>query len=437
MVVFDEVHHAGEQASWGAALSRAFEAAAFRLCLSGTPFRSDGTAIPFVTYEPNERGELVARADYRYRYGRALDDMVVRSVHFPRFGGRTEWAWDGKTYDQTFDDKLSEDQAARRLRTALTKGTFLPTLLGQAMTQLDELRVDDADAGGLVLAIDYEHAVAIEEHMRAINPAVRPTIVAYQDAAAKAKLDAFARSRDPWLVAIRMVSEGVDIPRLRVGVHATNTTTALFFRQAVGRVLRVEKGCEDDAAYYFIPDDPVLRKHAQEMAAERDVALQREPDEVPGGGGGGDSIGSFVPLDSDGMMSSVTYDGELFTAAELLEAEHVRTMLKLPKSLPPARVVQIGRLYRNTPEGSTVATHPTMNVPLRERLDKLRKQNSRIARRIAFTTSVPFGKVEGTLNDRVGISSVKRASEDQLRARLREAAQWLADLTPELSMDEE
>lgn len=433
MVILDEVHHAGEQASWGDALRRAFAASTFRLSLSGTPFRSDGTAIPFLTYEPNELGQLVVRADYRYSYGQALADFVVRDVHFPKLGGRTEWAWDGSIHGATFDEDLSEDQASRRLNTALRTGTFLPTLLGQAIAQLDKLRSDDPDAGGLVLAIDRDHAQMISDEMVKLNPQIRPLIITSHDIAAKTKLDAFARSADPWLIAIKMVSEGVDIPRLRVAVHATNVTTHLFFRQAVGRVLRVEDGCEDDPAFYFIPDDPVLRRFAQEMKQERDEALRQSVLDATIGSGG-TVPSTFVPLDSEGTTASVTYDGDLYTPAELDEAEQVRTMLHLPKTWPSARIAQIARFYRSAPLGEA-ASHPTLSVPLRERMAKLRKQNSRVARRIAIVVGLDHMVVEGRLNDSVGVRSVKNANEDQLKARLEAASRWLADVEPEIATD--
>ena len=72
-----------------------------------------------------------------------------------------------------------------------------------------------------------------------------------------------------------MVSEGVDIPRLRVGVYATTTTTDLFFRQAVGRFVRWEAGVRDQRAWLYIPDDLRLRVRAAEIAEARRHSLRR------------------------------------------------------------------------------------------------------------------------------------------------------------------
>ena len=163
MVVLDEVHHAGESRAWGDAVRLAFEPAARRLCLSGTPFRSDQRTIPFVRYE----GDL-AQAQYEYGYGQALEESgVVRPVYFPRINGHMEWtAPDGSDYNATFDDRLTKDLGNQRLRAALdVAGEWLPAVLGQAHAQLGHLRQRDPRAGGLVIAIDQEHARGIADIM--------------------------------------------------------------------------------------------------------------------------------------------------------------------------------------------------------------------------------------------------------------------------------
>ena len=235
LVVLDEIHHAGDSRAWGDATRQAFDPAWRRLSLSGTPFRSDQRTIPFINYN----GDL-AEPDFEYGYGDALKDgRVVRPVYFPRINGRMEWtAPDGVEYEATFDDRLTRELASQRLRTALdVAGEWMPTVLAQAHAQLMHLRARDPHAAGLVITMDQEHAKAIaavlEERL-----GVSPTIATSDDPSASDKISRFADGIAPWIVAVRMVSEGVDIPRLRVGVYATNTVTELFFRQAVGRLVR-------------------------------------------------------------------------------------------------------------------------------------------------------------------------------------------------------
>ncbi len=257
LVVLDEIHHAGDSRAWGDATRQAFDPAWRRLSLSGTPFRSDQRTIPFINYQ----GDL-AEPDYEYGYGDALKDgQVVRPVYFPRINGRMEWtAPDGGEYEATFDDRLTRELASQRLRTALdVAGEWMPTVLAQAHAQLMHLRARDPHAAGLVITMDQEHAKAISAVFLE-RLGVSPTIATSDDPSASEKISRFADGIAPWIVAVRMVSEGVDIPRLRVGVYATNTITELFFRQAVGRLVRWNARIGRQAAYMFIPDDVRLRK---------------------------------------------------------------------------------------------------------------------------------------------------------------------------------
>jgi superfamily II DNA or RNA helicase len=266
MVVLDEIHHAGESRSWGDGVRVAFEPATRRLCLSGTPFRSDQNTIPFIRYSGIE-----AQPDYEYGYGEALNDRaVVRPVYFPRIKGHMEWsAPGGLDYAATFDDPLTRELANQRLRTALDgEGEWLASVLAQAHAQLHHLRQRDGRAAGMVIAMDQDHARAIASIMHE-RLGLLPVVATSDDPTASRKIGDFAAGVAPWIVAVRMVSEGVDIPRLRVGVFATNTLTELFFRQAVGRLVRWTGGQGRQTAYMFIPDDPRLRLFAAEITKQR------------------------------------------------------------------------------------------------------------------------------------------------------------------------
>jgi superfamily II DNA or RNA helicase len=137
-VVLDEIHHGGEDRAWGAALQQAFGGAYARLSLSGTPFRSDTRAIPFVRYDGDE-----AVPDYEYGYADALrDGGVVRPVYFPAVGGVMEWsAPDGNVHTASFDEPLRLELANQRLRTALSlEGEWLVRVIHDAVQRLKEVR---------------------------------------------------------------------------------------------------------------------------------------------------------------------------------------------------------------------------------------------------------------------------------------------------------
>ncbi|WP_317996125.1 DEAD/DEAH box helicase family protein [Vulcanimicrobium alpinum] len=259
-ILLDEVHHAGDDATWGKALRDAFDPATHRVALSGTPFRSDGTAIPFVRYD---RGLSVA--DFAYDYAAALRDGVCRALVFALHGGEAEWiARDGTAMSATFETALRERlHHSERLRTMLTQDEWIGDVLTSAHMRLLSVRAEGhRDAAGLVAAMSQDHARAIAALMER-RLGVRPTIVVSDLADASERIAAFARSADPWIVAVHMVSEGVDIPRLRVGVYASNVVTELYFRQFCGRFVRTVDGVNDPEAYVFVPDDPRLRELAR------------------------------------------------------------------------------------------------------------------------------------------------------------------------------
>ena len=84
------------------------------------------------------------------------------------------------------------------------------------------------------------------------------------------------------MVAVRMVSEGVDVPRLAVGVYATTTTTPLFFAQAVGRFVRARK--RGETASVFLPSVPApARPRRPRWRSQRDHVLRppgRDEDDI-------------------------------------------------------------------------------------------------------------------------------------------------------------
>ncbi|HET9677838.1 MAG TPA: DEAD/DEAH box helicase family protein [Solirubrobacterales bacterium] len=274
LLLADEPHHMGDQAAWGLRTGKAFDGARFRLLLSGTPFRSDNSAIPWVTYD--EDG--LSRADYTYGYPQALVDRVCRPITFLPYDGEMEWISDGRLRSADFDLVLPAAEAARRLRTALSpEGEWMGEVLRDGDARLSEVRADGhPDAGGLVIASDQEHARAIAARLASVS-GERPELVMSDEPDASRRIAEFASSDRRWLVSVLMVSEGVDIPRLRVGVYATAARTELFFRQVVGRFIRATPGPRRQMSYLLMPADPRLKALAHAIELERRHALDLSP----------------------------------------------------------------------------------------------------------------------------------------------------------------
>jgi superfamily II DNA or RNA helicase len=286
LVIADEAHHLGEELAWGEGFTTAFGAARRRLLLSGTPFRSDASPIPGVRYD----AQGLAMPDVRYAYADAIRDGVCRPIVFITYDGTLSWRSGDDVIDASFETVLSTREAARRYRTAISTELpdGLPRILREAHERLERLRREGhRDAAGFIIAADADHARRIAKLLRETT-GVHALVVLHTDAQAARKLAAFQRSRDPWIVAVNMVSEGVDIPRLRVGVYATAAKTALIFRQIVGRFVRAIPGRALDPSWLYLPADPVLRDHAQAVQNElapllrrRDEAQDAELDEPP------------------------------------------------------------------------------------------------------------------------------------------------------------
>ncbi len=273
LVVIDEVHHAGSNQRWGAAVQTAFAGATHIVALSGTPFRSDGGGISFLSYDAAGRVE----ADVVYGYRDALRDRIVRPVVFHRQGAEATWTGaDGTLHCANFDEPLDKQRSSERLRAALTDRAWVCEVIARAHDQLDAVRRTDPRAGGLVVCMDEAHARWVAQILADVL-GVRPIVVVSADTAAGAKIRRFTRSADPWLCAVRMVSEGVDIPRATVLAYLTNIKTELFFRQMIGRVVRTS-GTSPNPSHVLLPDDPELRSFAS--AIEADVQAQRDEQPV-------------------------------------------------------------------------------------------------------------------------------------------------------------
>jgi superfamily II DNA or RNA helicase len=433
LVVLDELHHAGDERAWGDAVQVAFQPAPRRIAISGTPFRSDTHAIPFVDYHLDE-----ARPDYEYGYDHALADRrVVRPVWFPRINGFMEWtAPDGTTNAASFEDALDRQRSAQRLRTALSlEGEWLPTVLDQAHQRLMELRRTHPTAAGLVIAADQDHARGIARllHQRHRVSAV---VATSDDPSASTRIARFAEGTLPWIVAVRMVSEGVDIPRLRLGVFATTTTTELFFRQAVGRFVRHTGGrAADERAWLFIPDDPRLRTWAAGIAEQRRHSLakpQKATDDEPLA----EEVAAFdeVPGEADEQLS-------LFAvlSAQVLDATDAASVFddvdeppgdhdddpdddgSVPIDLPAPPPPGAGRFSAALPEDLG-------GRPLTEVKRELREANADLAMHLVRFTGMSHREVNGRLNRLAGVQRITEATLDQLRKRADQAERWISSL---------
>jgi superfamily II DNA or RNA helicase len=431
LVILDEVHHGGDELSWGAALREAFEPATRRLLLSGTPDRTDGNPVPFVQYDDTQRFV----ADYSYDYGQALADRqgVVRQIAFPAFDGETRWLEASTVESKLRLSDVDNATRAKALSSALLPdGPWIGSVLRAANDELTRQRELVPDAGGLVVAADQFKAVKYAAMLEEIcGEKVAIAISDIPDASAR--ISEFADGTSRWIVAVAMVSEGVDIPRLVVGVYATNTATDLFFRQVAGRFVRTRNVDDESCATLFIPSvDPLLSFAAEiERTIPRALKEAEERAEREAKGDGGLTqleVNLVVPLAaSEAVHLATILSGDSFTDAELRAAEEAARLAGMPASLTP---VQAARFARVLGAGRTVGT-TTVEIPqpsLEEQKTIARKELQRRVGYLARLVNKPHGYIHGDLNKHCG-GTVPTASLDALRKRQRLVEQWIAEVT--------
>ena len=385
VLVFDELHHAGDGKDWGVALRQAFSEAVFRLALSGTPFRSDNHPIPFVRYE---RGE--SQADFSYGYADAIRDGVCRPILFPSYEGELTWLSDGREHRAMFEDGLTFERQRERLKTALLQDTWLGSVIADAHAELCRLRKQEQpDAGGLIVAMSQEHARQVAELVHRITGS-RPQIAVSDDPAASHTIGAFAEhKRQQWLIAVNMVSEGVDIPRLRVGVYATNVLTEMYFRQVVGRFVRMQDGLpKPQRAWLYLPKDATLVHLAKRIKAERDHVLEEVMPSVQRTlfGSAAESLKEYVPLKGVARIDALIGDDE-------------------------------------SESGSAAKAAAPTPVPLHDRKQALREQHRVLVGVVARTHNLDHRRLNAELIKRTG-GRVDQATTHQLERRIALLKQW-------------
>ena len=447
LVIFDEIHHAGDALSWGEAVREAFDPARRRLGLTGTPFRSDANPIPFVTYVDDADGGKRSSSDFVYGYGPGLDDGVVRPVIFLAYSGEMRWQTRaGDEITSTLGAPMTPDQLAQAWRTALDpQGEWVARVLEAADRRLTEVRRGMPDAAGLVIATDHESARAYAGLLRRLT-GIRPVVVLSDEPSGSKKIAEFAVSDDRWMVAVRMVSEGVDIPRLAVGVYATSVSTALYFAQAVGRFVRARR--RDETASVFLPSIPVLLGYAAELEAERDHVLACRKDDDPEAEFAEaqrqrDTPDTFDEPAFKPLQASAHFDRALYDGGEFGTTAEEEDFLGLPGLLAPDQVALLLRTRqagqrgkRGQAAGQVPAQAPapppaasetaaTRAAPTtREALAALRKELNALIVVRHHLTGQPHGVIHADLRRACGGPPLPEATAEQIRARIDMIRRW-------------
>jgi len=422
LIIMDEIHHAGDGLTWGEGLREAFDPAKRRLALSGTPFRTKADErIPFVRYEEDD-DEVRSLADYAYSYGDALADGVVRPVVFAAYTGVSRWVNDaGDAFAATLGSgtKRDEDKA---WRTALSpSGRWVPHVIAAVDERVRAQRAAGIeDAAGIILANDQETARAYAVIAEKVTGQA-PAVVLSEDADASVRLSAFTHGTTRLVICVRMISEGVDIPRATTLGYLCSARTPLFFAQAVGRVVRA-RGGQESASVYLPAVRPLLAL-AAEMEAVRNSVIRVQPtdghdmepeiERLEGSGEG------WTALDADAQFAHVLTSGRAITAAALDVDDDAVDYLGLPGLLSPEDMATVlaardAKLRRHI---EAVADEPVMTSSTWRDSAGIRKDIHRMVSVLAAKSGRPHSQVHAEIRQAVPGPPTSVADYDVLVAR--------------------
>jgi superfamily II DNA or RNA helicase len=269
-------------------------------------------------------------------------------------------------------------------------------------------------------------------------------VVLSDEKAASKKISAFTDSDDRWMVAVRMVSEGVDVPRLAVGVYATAVSTPLFFAQAVGRFVRAR--ARGETASVFLPSVPHLLGLAAEMEVERDHVLGRRItdesdifaaeqdllDRANADVGASDELeGTWQALGSQARFDRVVYDGGEFGHAGDVHvgSEEEMDFLGIPGLLEPDQVRELlhhRQRSRRTPAADAPAER---EVSTHEQLAILRRELNGLVAAWHHRTGQAHGVTHSALRKELGGPAAAIANSEQLHSRINRLREWASRST--------
>lgn len=278
-LICDEIHHTNEtDGTWGEYISQIAEEAECVICMSGTWFRSDEQPIKFIEYGDDEK----PRVDFRYSYSEGIRDGVVRDAGCQYFDATVSLL--NRDTNTTYEKKVSELETRKETAASMKevldpKGECIREMVLTAHSDLLRLRRRFPDAGYLYVCRPGKDANQEDRYIHQVVSTVKqltgehPVCVTHHDRDAQAKIDSFAGGNLPYLIAVNMISEGCDIPRLRGVVFCRYTESEMLFRQIVGRAVRMHyrNGMLDEdgtAAQVYVPKFPLMFQYGQNLTAE-------------------------------------------------------------------------------------------------------------------------------------------------------------------------
>jgi superfamily II DNA or RNA helicase len=265
-VIFDEIHHcAGGNVhtanAWGGQILANIQGkATYTLALTGTPWRSDNIPIALANYCENNQ---YIHCDHKYGLLDAIKDGVCRVPHITALDNHkiTVASHDETSEYRSFAELLESSSCV--YKDVIEHPSVIEHLLNLAKVKLDQLRISYSDTGGLIVAASVDHAKQIKSCLLSMGETA--ATVTYRENNPLSTIERFKHGKDKWIISVGMISEGTNIPRLRVCCYLSQVKTELYFRQVLGRVMRVHHH-SDETGYFIMPAHAKLLEYAQRLA---------------------------------------------------------------------------------------------------------------------------------------------------------------------------
>jgi superfamily II DNA or RNA helicase len=429
MAIFDEVHHLGDETKWGVAGKEVFDPCRFRLLLSGTPFRSKTwERIPFIRYQddPDDPEMAYPVYDFAYSYGQAVADRVCRQVVFKPYIGDVIINIGGQDRTLSFGQRMSPGDASRRLNSSIyahPSNSYLKGMIREADAVLRRLRESShPNAGAMLVAKDQKHAKHLANLLKNITGHTAVVVIS-EDDDAKKTLEDFVDGTRAWIISVKMVSEGVDIPRLRVLCYATNITEDLFFIQVMGRIVRVNT-LYPGPSYFFMPADERLLAIASRIEDEIRKALGEK-----GTGNGGEP---GIPLDvefvsafgnvGDNIIGGIVVPDYIVAQAHSLVPKHPEL-----ESLLTSKLVSFYCDFKNAVDGNGNSQHPSHedHETLTDIEKSIRRELGKRVSEYVQRTGQTYEEVWGNLYKKAGVKRVEGSTIEQLKNMIAIVRRWI------------
>lgn len=280
-VIFDEIHHcAGSNLdnsnAWGEKIISNIQGkATYTLALTGTPWRSD--CIPISLGDYTKDGFI--HCDYSYGLTQAISDNVCRTPQITLFDNDNITLRESGRVSQfdSFNNLLSNSNC--NYQSLIESEVLIKHMLQQADKTLNLLREIEPNSGGLIVAASTHHARNIHNTLkRYLNE--NAAIVTYLEPNPILLIKNYKYDSSKWIISVGMISEGTNIPRLKICCYLTRIKTELYFRQVLGRVLRVSRP-KHDYGYFYMPAEPTLSEFAlrvsKDIPDENNIHVEKVP----------------------------------------------------------------------------------------------------------------------------------------------------------------